>query len=120
MRVPHLPLSRASLRGSHPSRSLKDGYLMHSQLYRCTVEPANLGHPVNEENSLKKLAILLVALFASIFFIVGCSTGVTVNTDSPVDIPEQVEAGGVTVQPPDEINVGGVQIETEDGRITAK
>ena len=69
---------------------------------------------------MKKLAILLVALFASIFFIVGCDTGVTVNTDSRVDIPEQVEAGGVKIQPPDEINVGGVQIETEDGRITAK
>ena len=69
---------------------------------------------------MRKHAILLVALFASIFFIVGCGTGVTVETDSPIDIPEQVEAGGVTVQPPDEVNVGGVQVETEDGRITAK
>ena len=44
----------------------------------------------------------------------------TIEADSPVDIPEKVEAGGVTVQAPEEVKVGDVQIETEDGRITAK
>lgn len=67
---------------------------------------------------MKKFAILLVALSAPVF--VGCGSGVTVEADSPVDIPEKIEAGGVTIQAPDEVKVGDVQVETEDGRVTAK
>ena len=69
--------------------------------------------------SVRKLAILLVAL--STLALAGCGSGLTVEMDSPVDIPEKIEAGGVTVQAPDEIGVGGVQVETgKDGRITAE
>ncbi len=67
---------------------------------------------------MRKAAIALI-LLATLTF-AGCGSGVTIEADSPVDIPEQVEAGGVTVQAPEEIKVGDVQIETEDGRITAK
>ena len=67
---------------------------------------------------MRKFAFLLIALSMSV--LAGCGSGVTVEADSPVDIPEKVEAGGVTIQAPDEVNVGGVQVETEDGRITAK
>ena len=66
---------------------------------------------------MRKLAILAIALFASIF--AGCGSGVTVETDSPVDIPEQVEAGGVTVETP-QINVGPVSIDPVEDRITAQ
>lgn len=62
------------------------------------------------------IAIVVLATLTS----AGCGSGVTIEADSPVDIPEQVEAGGVTVQAPEEIKVGDVQIETEDGRINAK
>ncbi len=61
---------------------------------------------------------MLIALSALVFG--GCGPGVTVEGDSPVDIPKQVEAGGVTVQAPDEVNAGGVRIENEDGRVTAR
>jgi len=44
---------------------------------------------------------------------------VTVEGDSPVDIPEKIEVGGVTVQAPEEVTVGDVTVETEDGRVTA-
>lgn len=67
---------------------------------------------------MRKFAILLMALSIPVF--AGCGSGVSVETDSPVDIPEKVEAGGVTVQAPDEFNVGDVTVQTEDGRITAK
>ena len=67
---------------------------------------------------MRKLTILTIALLASIF--AGCGSGVTIEGDSPVDIPEQVEAGGVTVQTPDEINVGGATVEAEGDRITVK
>ena len=68
---------------------------------------------------MRKLAILLIAL--STLALTGCGSGLTVETDSPVDIPEKIEAGGMTVQAPDEIGVGGVQVETgKDGRITAE
>ena len=67
---------------------------------------------------MRKFAILLMTL--SILVFAGCGSGVTVDVDSPVDIPEKVEAGGVTVQAPDEFNVGDVTVQTEDGRITAK
>lgn len=67
---------------------------------------------------MRKSAIALILL--ATLAVAGCGSGVTIEADSPVDIPEQVEAGGVTVQAPEEIKVGDVQIETEDGRITAK
>jgi hypothetical protein len=67
---------------------------------------------------LKKFAILLIALSAAA--LAGCGSGVTVETDSPIEIPEKIEAGGVTVQAPEEVKVGDVTIETEDGRITSQ
>ena len=67
---------------------------------------------------MRKFAILLIAFSAAA--LAGCGSGVTVETDSPVEIPEQVEVGGVTVQAPDEVKVGDVTIETEDGTITAR
>jgi hypothetical protein len=67
---------------------------------------------------MRKFAILLIAL--SLPILTGCGTGVTVEGESPVDIPEQIEVGGVTVQTPDEVTVGGVKVETEDGRVTAQ
>lgn len=67
---------------------------------------------------MRKFAILLIALSIPVF--AGCGSGVSVDVDSPVDIPEKIEAGGVTVQAPDEFNVGDVTVQTEDGRITAK
>lgn len=68
---------------------------------------------------MKKAAVALIVLTTLAF--AGCGSGVTIEADSPVDIPEQVEAGGVTVQAPEEIKVGDVQVETgEDGRVTAK
>jgi hypothetical protein len=74
--------------------------------------------PARKESHVRKAAIALILL--ATLAVAGCGSGVTIETDSPVDIPEQVEAGGVTVQAPEEIKVGDVQIETEDGRITAK
>ena len=65
-----------------------------------------------------KFASLLVAL--SLPVLAGCGSGVTVEGESPVDIPEEIEVGGVTVQTPHEVTVGGVKVETEDGRVTAK
>jgi hypothetical protein len=73
---------------------------------------------LRKENRVRKFAILLIAVSA--VALVGCGSGVTVETDSPVEIPEQVEVGGVTVQAPDEVKVGDVTIETEDGTITAQ
>jgi hypothetical protein len=73
---------------------------------------------LRKENHVRKIAILLIALSAAA--LVGCGSGVTVETDSPVEIPEQVEVGGVTVQAPDEVKLGDVTIETEDGTITAR
>jgi hypothetical protein len=65
-----------------------------------------------------KFAILLVAL--SLPVLAGCGSGVTVEGEYPVDIPEEIAAGGVTVQTPDEVTVSGVKVETEDGRVTAQ
>jgi hypothetical protein len=45
---------------------------------------------------------------------------VTVEGESAVDIPEEIEVGGVTIQTPDEVTVGGVKVEIEDGRVTVK
>ena len=67
---------------------------------------------------MRKFAILLIALSPLVF--AGCGSGVTVEGESPVDIPEEIEVGGVTVQAPDEVKVGDVTIETEDGTITAR
>jgi hypothetical protein len=67
---------------------------------------------------VRKLAILLIVLSTPAF--VSCGSGVTVEGNSPIDIPEKVEAGGVTIQAPEEIRAGDVTIETEDGRITAR
>ncbi len=66
---------------------------------------------------MRKFAISLIALSMLVF--AGCGSGVTVEGDSPVDIPEKIEVGGLTVQAPEEITVGGVSVETEDGRVTA-
>jgi hypothetical protein len=73
---------------------------------------------LRKDNRVRKLAILLVAL--STAGLVGCGSGVTVQTDSPVEIPKQIEAGGVTIQAPEEVQVGDVTIETEDGTIMAR
>ena len=68
---------------------------------------------------MRTSAIFLILLSTPVF--VGCGSGVTVETDSPVDILEKVEVGGVTVQAPEEIQVGDVRIETgDDGRVTAQ
>jgi hypothetical protein len=67
---------------------------------------------------MRKFAILLIALSPPV--LAGCGSGVTVEGESPVDIPEEIEVGGVTVQTPDEVTVGGVRVETEDGRVTAQ
>jgi len=74
--------------------------------------------PFRKENRVRKIAILLIAL--STAALVGCGSGVTVETDSPVEIPKKIEAGGVTIQAPEEVKVGEVTIETEDGTITAR
>jgi hypothetical protein len=76
------------------------------------------GHPSGKENRVRKFAILLIVL--SPLVLVGCGSGVTVEGKSPIEIPEKIEAGGVTVQAPEEVKVGDVTIETEDGRITAQ
>jgi hypothetical protein len=67
---------------------------------------------------MRKIAILLIAL--SPLVLASCGSGVTVEGESPVDILEEIEVGGVTVETPDEVTVGGVKVETEDGRVTAK
>ncbi len=59
---------------------------------------ADLEHPPEKENRMRKFAILLVAL--SLPVLAGCGSGVMVEGEYPVDIPGQIEVGGVTVQPP--------------------
>lgn len=65
---------------------------------------------------MRKFAIALIPLSMLVF--AGCGSGVTVEGESPVDIPEKIEVGGVTVQAPEEVTVGDVTVETEDGRVT--
>ena len=60
---------------------------------------------------MRTFVIVLIALAIPLF--AGCGSGVTLGTDSPVDIPEQVEAGGVTVQT-SEIDVGGFSVDPEE------
>jgi hypothetical protein len=79
---------------------------------------ARLRHPSRKENRVRKVAVLLIALSAAV--LIGCGSGVTVKTDSPVEIPEKIEAGGVTIQAPEEVKVGDVTLDTADGTITAK
>ncbi len=67
---------------------------------------------------MRKFAILLIAL--SPLVVAGCGSGVTVEGESPIEIPEKIEAGGVTIQAPEEVKVGDLTIETEDGTITAQ
>lgn len=69
----------------------------------------------SKEIRLRTFVIVLIALAIPLF--AGCGSGVTLGTDSPVDIPEQVEAGGVTVQT-SEIDVGGFSVDPEEDRIT--
>ena len=71
----------------------------------------------SKEHRVRPAALFLIALSIPVF--AGCGSGVTVEGDSPVDVPEKIEVGGVTVQAPEEVNVGGVKVETEDGRVTA-
>lgn len=66
---------------------------------------------------MRTLAMVLIALSIPVF--AGCGSGVTVDADSPVDIPEQVEAGGVTVKTP-EVTVGGFKVDPKEDRITGK
>jgi hypothetical protein len=79
----------------------------------------DLVHSARRENRMRKLALLLITLWTPVV-VAGCGSGVTIEGESPVEIPEQIEVGGVTVQTPDQINVGDTQVETEDGRVTAK
>ncbi len=81
------------------------------------VAVADVRRSARKENCVRKVAISLIALSMLIF--AGCGSGVTVEGESPVDIPEKIEVGGVTVQAPEEITVGGLNVETEDGRVTA-
>jgi hypothetical protein len=69
----------------------------------------------SKEIRLRTFVIVLIALAIPLF--AGCGSGVTLGTDSPVDIPEQVEAGGVTVQT-SETDVGGFSVDPEEDRIT--
>ena len=69
----------------------------------------------SKEIRLRTFVIVLIALAIPLF--AGCGSGVTLGTDSPVDIPEQVEAGGVTVQT-SEINMEGFSVDPEEDRIT--
>lgn len=71
-----------------------------------------------ESNPMRKFAILLVALLAA--GLVGCGSGVTVSSDTPVEIPQEVTMGGVTVQAPEQVGAGGVTVDTKDGHVTAK
>lgn len=66
---------------------------------------------------MRTFAILLLALSIPVF--AGCGSGVTVDADSPVDIPEQVEAGGVTVTTP-EVTVGGFKVDPKEDRVTGQ
>jgi hypothetical protein len=68
---------------------------------------------------MRKLALLLIAFWTPVV-VAGCGSGVTIEGESPIEVPEQIEVGGVTVQTPDQINVGDTQVETEDGRVTVK
>ena len=76
-----------------------------------------LKHPSTKESRIRKFAILLIVLSIPVF--AGCGSGVTIETDSPVDLPEQVEVGGVTVETT-EVNVGPVSVDPEEDKITAK
>jgi hypothetical protein len=66
---------------------------------------------------MRLLMVLLIACSIPVF--ASCGSGVTVETDSPVDIPEQVEVGGVTVETPD-IKAGGVTVDPDEDKITTQ
>jgi hypothetical protein len=66
---------------------------------------------------MRLLIVLLIACSIPVF--ASCGSGVTVETDSPVDIPEQVEVGGVTVETPD-IEAGGVTVDPDEDKITTQ
>jgi hypothetical protein len=55
----------------------------------------------------------------SIPVLAGCGSGITVETDSPVDIPESVEVGGATVQT-SEVTVGNFKVDPKEDRITGQ
>ena len=76
-----------------------------------------LKHLTSKENRVRKFAILLIALSIPVF--TSCASGGGVEADSPVDIPDQVEAGGVTVKTP-EVTVGGVTVDPKKDRITSR
>lgn len=67
---------------------------------------------------MRKVAILFVALATPVF--TGCGSGVTVQGEPPIDIPEKIEGGGVTIQAPEEFTAGDVKIDPEEGRVTAQ
>ena len=66
---------------------------------------------------MRLLIVLLIACSIPVF--ASCGSGVTVETDSPVNIPEQVEVGGVTVGTPD-IEAGGVTVDPNEDKITTQ
>lgn len=61
---------------------------------------------------MRKSAILLVAL--SQLAKTSGGSGVTIEGESPVDILEEIEVGGVAIQTLDEVTRGGAKVETED------
>jgi hypothetical protein len=71
-----------------------------------------------KEDYVRKFACLFMALLMGA--LAGCGSGVTVQGDSPVDIPQEVTVGGVTVQAPEEIEAGGMTVGTEDGKVTVR
>jgi hypothetical protein len=79
----------------------------------------DLVNSARKENRMRKLALLLIA-FSAPAVVAGCGSGVTIEGEPPIEVPERIEVGGVTVQTPDQINVGDTQIESEDGRVTVK
>ena len=71
----------------------------------------------SKEHRVRPAALFLIALSIPVF--AGCGSGVTVEADSPVDIPEKVEVGGATVQTP-EVTVGNFKVDPKEDRITGQ